>query len=340
MIIKGSEKMSGRIEHRQEVLAKLKSLMDETKYPFMKGYYDKLIYDYEHMTVNTYCRYVLAFLDEIQKSPKDITSSDVMNYLTNKKTKENKDGEIVLTSGTYQATIWTALNKFFEYMVEQMLIPSNPMNQVRRPKKKPPKQITRVFLTPIEAKLLMDKIRNSDDSNIFKTRDIFMIDLLLMTGMREEALVEIDKSDIKIHEKEIEVIEKGGKIASYVLDNTLILELNEWLKVRDKILNGKKEKAIFISNKLTRIRARSVSRILEDYSKFLDKHITPHKLRRTFATTYHTAHKDLLGTKELLNQEDFKTTELYILDDISATRTKAIKTMRKTMEEGSYNIEL
>ena len=96
------------------------------------------------------------------------------------------------------------------------------------------------------------------------------------------------------------------------------------------MLDNKKEDALFISNRKTRMDQSSISDVVKKYSSVIDgKHITPHKLRATYGTQLYAKTGDLYLVQECMGHSNPKTTELYIRGQKNEATQKASDIMTK-----------
>jgi site-specific recombinase XerD len=153
------------------------------------------------------------------------------------------------------------------------------------------------------------------------------------TGMRRTALSEINLDDISFVDRKLTVIDKRHTEQIYDITDEIEDAIMKWLKKREKLLNGVKTDALFISTQRQRITPKSIERIVKKYSKdALGFEISPHKLRAAFITNYYEASgHDLDATCKAVGHSDVSTTYRYITRKNNA-RTEAINFMSKTLK--------
>jgi site-specific recombinase XerD len=145
-----------------------------------------------------------------------------------------------------------------------------------------------------------------------RARDIAMIDLLFSTGLRVAELVSINVSDMNWDRAEIRVLGKREKERIVIMGAAAMASVKDYLSLeRRALLKRPQERALFISEKGTRITTRSVQRVFEKLSKIIGKPVTPHVLRHSFATTMLNHGADLRSVQELLGHSSLQTTQLY-----------------------------
>jgi len=145
-----------------------------------------------------------------------------------------------------------------------------------------------------------------------RARDVAMIDLLFSTGLRVAELVSINVADLNWDRAEIRVLGKREKERVVIMGHAAMASLQDYLAIeRRSLLKRPSERALFISEKGTRMTTRTVQRIFEKLSTIMGKPVTPHVLRHSFATTMLNHGADLRSVQELLGHSSLQTTQLY-----------------------------
>ena len=216
---------------------------------------------------------------------------------------------------------------FFKYLsITTKQIEYNPAQNLETPKlnKRLPKYLT---LEDSE-KLLKTAATPMSEDDKFKERNFCIITLFLNCGMRLSELVGINISDIHFDDNRLTVIGKGNKERAIYLNKACVDAINEYLKVRPidaKHDNKNSDKALFLSNKKSRISNRMVEMVVSkelqraglDTTKY-----STHKLRHTAATLmYKYGQVDIRALQELLGHQSISTTEIYTHVDNEQVRT-------------------
>lgn len=331
--------MKGRIEH-QLAIEKYndKILADQADY--IKSYYYHLLSSSKQgTTTRTYINYVVKFINTLEKnkgkkitSPKEITINDVTEYMAQLRyVKSNK--EIRQTSHAYRAIVWSALNNFFEYCINNEIINKNPLKNIIRDSGERD-DVKRIALTSEEIKTVQQAIENGVGSTEakkkqikWKERDLCIFLLFLSTGMRVTALTEINCEDIDYDNKIISIIDKNEKTQQYPISDFMVEILKTWESKRLKILgNSYFNDSFFISSHKKRITDRTVRNIIYKYTSVLEHKIGPHKLRSTYGTNLYKATGDLYFVQECMGHANIRTTTKYIKKN-GDERMKAVKIM-------------
>jgi site-specific recombinase XerD len=161
------------------------------------------------------------------------------------------------------------------------------------------------FLTMEEMALLLDSLPETTEKEL---RDKTILELLYATGMRVGELVGLKREDIRFEDRLVRIMGKGGKERLSPVHERALRLLRRYLDVRSS-----EEKRIFLSLRKRPLQERDIRRILDHalYSMAFAKHITPHKIRHSFATHLLERGADLRMVQELLGHSSLSTTQVY-----------------------------
>ena len=237
--------------------------------------------------------------NSINESPKKCSSSTVKRYLyknfSNKKSRS-------------QARSISALKSFFNYLLFEGEINSSPLNDIESPKieNKLPE-----VLSEDEVKRLISSINLNTE---FGQRNKTIIEVLYGTGIRVSELTELKLSNIFFNESILKVTGKGNKERFVPLGKIASIEIKKYLNDRDKLKINSKFSDILFLNKYGRQLTRSmIFKVINDSSKNakIDKKISPHTLRHSYATHLLKNGADLRTIQLILGHESITTTEIY-----------------------------
>lgn len=196
-----------------------------------------------------------------------------------------------------------------------------------------------VYLSVDEIFHLLDNIKDEDLPSRKPIRDKTILEMLYATGMRCSELVSIRMGDIDMENKTIRICGKGSKERIVLFGSKAKNKLTDYLVKERQQVHDASEK-LFLNNRGTALTSRSIQRIIEMFRQFLkiDRPITPHKIRHSFATHMLNQGVDLRVVQELLGHKTLSSTEKYThvsLDDLSRVcDTKhPIHTMIKNRKE-------
>ena len=175
---------------------------------------------------------------------------------------------------------------------------------------------TPTFLTEAEKRRLSKTLRGR--SSTIARRDRVIIELFLGTGIRLRELVDLDLEDVDLDAKHLRVRAKGGVPQVKFLKSTLRSLLRTYLMERRCQGDGKCP-ALFLSNRGSRLSPGQIANRVKYWLRRarIDKRLSPHALRHTFATHLYSRTGDILVVKRALGHRDLSTTEIYthLVDD-------------------------
>lgn len=157
-------------------------------------------------------------------------------------------------------------------------------------------------------------------------RDRAMLELLYATGMRVSECIELNLDDIHLTMGFVRVFGKGGKERIIPLGNSAIEACTNYLnKARFQLENVKlRTEALFINQRGKRLTRQGCWKLMKGYAEKagIDKELTPHILRHSFATHLIENGADLRAVQEMLGHADISTTQIYT--HISKTRLSEV----------------
>ena len=203
------------------------------------------------------------------------------------------------------ATRLSALRSFFDFLILRGELTANPAKGVSAPRKK----------RPLPKNLDVDEVGqllevNEDDP--LAIRDRAMMELMYGAGLRLAEMVSVDVRDVSLSSGEIRVVGKGDKERKVPFAGMAEEWVAKWLKVRGVLANTD-EPALFVSKLGVRISHRNVQKRMAEWGQkqSVASHISPHKLRHSFATHMLESSNNLRAVQELVGHENISTTQIY-----------------------------
>ena len=142
---------------------------------------------------------------------------------------------------------------------------------------------------------------------------MLLLEMLYATGVRVGELVNIKVSDIDLGRRNILILGKGNKERYVTYGEYCEDALKLYLSDGYIVLNSKKSDYLFLNNNSGQLTERGVRYILDQLIKKTDinKNISPHMIRHSFATHLLNQGCDLLTVQKLLGHESIKATQIY-----------------------------
>ena len=240
-----------------------------------------------------------------------------LKYFPNIKTVDDLNDELIdnfiyeqslndLKSSTISRRI-SAIKNFFLFL-ENEKIATNLVKEVILPKKE--KHIP-TFLSIDEIKNLLSVF---DETKPTEYRDKTMVLVMYSAGLRVSELINLEKRSINFEEKLITLKGKGNKERFVPLNYVALEYLNNYLSQNKNNKVFSKSKYLFINKKDGKPLTRQYFFVeLNKYAKRagIDKKISPHTLRHSFATHLLENGADLRVVQELLGHSKIETTQIY-----------------------------
>lgn len=272
---------------------------------YLNKFVDYLKYEknYSNYTISSYRDDILEYFRYLERENliyNEIQYSDLRFYLMYLK-DEKKD-----SNSSIDRKI-SALRGFYNYLANIGVISNNVFLLVTGLKKE--KKLPRYF----EYNELEELFEVPDLKSALGQRDRLILEMLYATGLRVGELVNIKISDINLADRKILVVGKGNKEREVTYGDYCHEILLLYLKDGYQMLNKNNELYLFLNNNGIKITERGVRYILDKIIKVtsLNKSISPHVLRHSFATHLLNEGCDLLTVQKLLGHESISATQIY-----------------------------
>lgn len=196
-----------------------------------------------------------------------------------------------------------SLRGFFRWLCANSYIKQNPAQLIEQPKL--PKRLPKV--------ITLEDIKEIFRSDLEPTETV-IVELLYDCGLRVSELVNLKISNIDMKSKYIQCYGKGSKERVVPFGKQAKSALEKYLKTRELIIlknNLKDTKTLLLKENGKNITRQDVYNFIRKQGEKINKHISPHTLRHTFATHLLENGADLRVVQELLGHSDVATTQLY-----------------------------
>lgn len=254
-------------------------------------------------TVSSYLRDIRQFSEWITEqeglSLLDATQLNISNYLAGLEEK-----------GKSRATIsrsLASLKNFYAYLVFSGFLEENPVVDihVERGEKKLP-----CVLTGREIELLLSQPVCVEPKGF---RDKAMLEVMYATGIRVSELIDLNVEDVNLEQGTIRC-SGGKKVRSIPIYPGALTALKQYLgDYRNKLVTSAQENALFVNINGSRMSRQGFWKILKYYqaTAHIDKEITPHTLRHSFAVHLLENGADLGFLQQLMGHSDISSTQMY-----------------------------
>lgn len=257
-------------------------------------------------TLEAYLRDVKRFIDYLSsENIEDLKEVD--NIVTRGFITKLRLGEISNTkiSDNSLARSISALRSFYYYLIEFKNYENNPFLNLKQVKQK---QVLPEFLFYNEVELLLESIEVND---FFSLRNRLMFEIMYGCGLRVQEVSDLKVSDININERYLKVFGKGSKERIVPFHNLIQDFLNDYLFEYDKLELD--HDFLFINNRNKQLSTRGIQYTLDQVvlKSNLNKNVSPHMLRHSFATHLLDNGADIKVVQDLLGHKNISTTQIY-----------------------------
>jgi len=241
------------------------------------------------------------------RNPENLSTDDIINFLV----EINELG----VEPRSQARILSGVKAFFKFLLLVDDIPTNPANLIESPK------LGRHLPDVLSMEEVDKLIAAIDLSKNEGHRNRAIIETLFSCGLRVTELVELKISNIKFSDEYIIVTGKGDKQRLVPISPKAITDINNWLLDRKQMsnINDHDRDILFLNRRGKKLTRVMIFTIIKDLAKLagINKNISPHTLRHSFATELINRGADLRAIQEMLGHESISTTEIYTHLDTS-----------------------
>ena len=257
----------------------------------------------EDTTVESYIEDIYKYLEYIEKNKHiynalDIDSNSIINYLSYLDKNNYEKSTIVRKI--------TSIKLFHKYLNEKYNIPdiSTKIDKPRVRRKLP-------NILTIEE---VDNLLNIQLSNAYDFRNKAMLELMYSSGLRVSELVELKIKDIDLDNGYVKCCGKGSKERIVPIGELAVDYLKKYIyEYRDSMKKGYYTENVFLNNHGKKISRQGFFLIIKEIAKEkkIEKNITPHMLRHSFATHLLNNGADLRTIQEMLGHSSITTTQIY-----------------------------
>ena len=254
-------------------------------------------------TISSYLRDLHQFHDYVQDTLevdlRQVTTEEIQAYVS-----------WMLGKGKSPASATrsvASLKSFYGYLVSIGALKINPAKGVAAAKveRKYPQ-----ILTSKEVELFLEQPKCVDAKGY---RDHAMLELLYATGIRVSELISLNLSDLNLSASLLRC-ESRGRERVIPLYHTAVKALQDYVKdIRPQIIADTEEQALFVNMNGERMSRQGFWKIIKHYQEKagIQKDITPHTLRHSFAVHLLENGADLRAIQEMLGHADISSTQIY-----------------------------
>lgn len=229
-----------------------------------------------------------------------VTEETILEYMEYLREENKKESTI--------SRSLASIRSFYQYLIRVKKIKKDPTMTIESHKinKRTPN-----ILTSKEVELLLDQPKDVD---LKGTRDKAMLEFAYATGMRVTEMISLDIDDVKLDEGYV-VCRGRSKSRNIPLGSMSLKALKEYIDdARPYLIRDESEEALFVNVNGTRLTRQGFWKIVKYYKEqaHIEKDITPHVLRHSFATHLLQNGADLKAIQTMLGHSDISSTQVYM----------------------------
>ena len=240
------------------------------------------------------------YIEENEEDYNELTDEGIKTYIRHMQEIGKKPSTI--------SRALASIRSFYQYEVKNKVVKRDPTEGIQSPKIE--KRVPSV-LTSNEVSLLLDQPKNE---NLKGTRDKAMLEFAYATGMRVTEIISLNVEDINL-ETGYATCRNGKKERTVPIGNMSLKALKDYmLSARETMIKDENEKALFVNVNGQRLTRQGFWKIIKYYKEqaHIDKDITPHVLRHSFATHLLQNGADLKSIQTMLGHSDILSTQVYM----------------------------
>ena len=269
---------------------------------------EKEIYDYmnylmierqlSNNTIDAYKRDLYSFFNYVKRSYKTINKDDIIKYIKylNSELNPKSVNRHIVT-----------LKNYFNFLEKNSMIKINPTEDITGLKTK--KTIPRVL-----SEEDVDKLLDIDPKNAFEYRNKAMLELMYSSGLRVSELLNLNVNDIDFDLNIVRIFGKGSKERIMPINEIATSYLYEYINIyRKTLLKNKINDILFLNSRGEKLSRQGFFKIIKEIAreKGINKELSPHTLRHSFATHLLNHGADLRSIQTMLGHENIETTQIY-----------------------------
>ena len=240
------------------------------------------------------------YLGTIEGKYNELTNDGIKDYI--KYMQEQGKKTSTISRGL------AAIRSFYQYETKNKQVEKDPTEGIQSPKIE--KRVPSV-LTSSEVALLLEQPKNVD---LKGTRDKAMLEFAYATGMRVTEIISLNVEDINL-ETGYATCRNGKKERTVPIGEMSLKALKDYmLNARHTMIKDDNEQALFVNENGQRLTRQGFWKIIKYYKEqaHIDKDITPHVLRHSFATHLLQNGADLKSIQTMLGHSDILSTQIYM----------------------------
>jgi integrase/recombinase XerD len=254
-------------------------------------------------------RYLAFLLDRGVAFPDEIDDALVRSFVASLSASTYGEDDRPYRATSVARTV-SSVRSFHRFLLREGVANRDPAAGIRQPK------LPRSLPRPVSVNEIARLLEAPNPATSVGLRDRAILELLYGSGLRISELVGLDVDDADLEQGSVRVLGKGGKEREIPLGRFSSEAVGAYLsRARPEFASSKSRGAMFLNQRGGRLTRQSCARMLQHQvaAAGLDRHVTLHTLRHSFATHLLEGGADVRVVQELLGHASVATTQIYTL---------------------------
>ena len=254
-------------------------------------------------------RYATFLADRGVERPDEVDPATVRSFVASLSASTHGPDDAAYASTSVVRTL-SAVRSFHRFLVREGIVDRDPTGDVRRPR------LPRSLPKPIPFDDVERLLAAPDEATPAGLRDRAILEVLYGAGLRVSELTSLDVDDIDLEEGAVRVLGKGGKEREVPIGRHARDAVSAYLsRGRPALAAARSRGALFLNARGGRLTRQSCARLLAIHARAagVDRHVTLHGLRHSFATHLLEGGADVRVVQEMLGHASVATTQVYTL---------------------------
>ena len=265
-------------------------------------------------TINSYWLDLKLFIDYVSDIPridkiKNIKDKDIQKYIRSLSTYLNINNTLKDKEASSINRSISSIKSFFKYLINNNLINKDPTKSIIAPKQN--KRLP-IILSVEEIDAILNSFKSNRSINI---RDKALVSVLYSCGLRVSELINLSLTNLFINDDILKIFGKGNKERVVPIGNIAKKDVENYIdEVRPSYARRSDSKGIlFLSNRGKKMSRKTVWKIIKNSASLagIDKNVSPHTFRHSFASHLLEGGAGLRVVQELLGHSNISTTQIY-----------------------------
>jgi integrase/recombinase XerD len=256
------------------------------------------------------------FLERRRIDPLEVTPADLSAFVS--ELAAGREGRSPVAPATLQRKI-ACLRSFYRHLRREQVLEHDPTSELRPPRS--PGRLPKVLSRDEVAQLLSQPRGNSPAA----VRDRALLETMYACGLRASEAIALELSHLDLEAGVLRAHGKGSKERIVPIGSKAIETLHAYLRsARPRLVGIRDETHVFVNLRGGGLSRQGLYKIVQRHAKAvgLDRRMSPHTLRHTFATHLLAGGCDLRSLQEMLGHADIGTTQIYT--HLSAERLRDV----------------